>query len=100
MKSVQNHDVKNIRHKTGSRVLSIDDSRPNAHFVAGNEVLYGHILCVLQKTRRSICHPRFVVQNANTKKDYFSVGVQIKSQKKIWIRIWGDKNLAWTYWLL
>lgn len=34
---------------------------------------------------------QFVVQIANTKRDYFSVGVQNKRQKKNFIRIWVTK---------
>lgn len=79
MMFVQNHNVIKISHQTGRTVLNnnvtLMDSGNPAHFVAGNEVFYGHIHCVLQKTRRSICHPQFVVQIANKKGDYFSVGV-------------------------
>lgn len=73
------------------------DSGNPAHFVAGNEVFYGHIHCVLQKTRRSICHPQFVVEIENIKGDYFSVGVQNKRQKKNLIRLWGGKNVVLAY---
>lgn len=101
MMFVQNHDVLNISHQTGSTVLnnnvSLMDSGNSAHFVAGNEVFYGHIHCILEKRRRSICHQQFVVQIANTKGHYFSVDVQNKREKKKMICIWGDKNVAWTY---
>lgn len=83
----QNYNVINS-HQTGQTVLNnngtlMDSGGDPAHFVAGNEVFYGHIHCVFQKTRRSIWHPQFVVHIVNPKGDYFSVGVQNKRRKKI-----------------
>lgn len=68
-----------------------------AHFVAGNEVFYGHNHCVLQKTRFTICHPQFVGQFEHTKGEYVSVGVQNKRRRKNLIRIWGNKNVTWMH---
>lgn len=54
-----------------------------AHFVAGNEVFYGHYHCVLQKTRFTICHPQFVAQLKTQKENTFPLACKTRDGGKI-----------------